>query len=106
VTLLKVELEKKWKEFNEQAHKTLTQIEKTGNDWIVEFDKTEKNLEKMIGETQKELETASEEAKKVLKKQLEEAKKVRDEMEIELDKRMKKVQKSRKHLDKAIAELK
>jgi len=103
---MKVELEKKWKEFNEQAHKTLGQAENTGNEWINEFDKTEKNLEKMITETKKELESASEEAKKILKNQLEEAKKIRTEMESELDKRMKKIQKSRKHLDEAIAELK
>ena len=63
VTLLKVELEKRWKEFNEQAHKSLTEIEKSGNDWIAEFDKTEKNLEKMIADTQTEIESASEEAK-------------------------------------------
>ncbi len=104
--LLKVELEKKWKEFNEQAHKSLTQIEKSGNDWIAEFDKTEKNLEKMIADTQKELESAGTDARKAMKKQLEEAKKLRDEMEAELDLRMKKVQKSRKHIEKAIAELK
>jgi hypothetical protein len=106
VTLLKVELEKRWKEFNEQAHKSLTDIEKSGNDWIAEFDKTEKNLEKMIADTQKEIESASEEAKKAWKKQLEDAMKLRDDMEAELDKRRTKIEKSRKHLEKAIDALK
>ena len=59
---MKVELEKRWKEFNEQAHKSLADIEKSGNDWITEFDKTEKNLEKIIADTQTELTSASEEA--------------------------------------------
>ena len=42
----------------------------------------------------------------MLKQQLEEAQKVRAEMEKELEARMKKVQKSRKHIAKAIEELK
>jgi heterodisulfide reductase subunit C len=103
---MKVDLEKIWKEFNEQAHKTLTQVEKTGNEWIVEFDKTEKNLEKMIADTQKEIGSAGEEAKKKLKMQLEEAKKIRDDMKTELDKRIEKLQKSGKHLEEALEELK
>ncbi len=103
---MKVDLEKMWKEFNERAHKTLTQVEKTGNEWIVEFDKTEKNLEKMIADTQKEIGSAGEEANKKFKMQLEEAKKIRDDMKTELDKRIEKLQKSRKHLEEALEELK
>jgi len=99
-----MELEKRWTEFNEKAHQSLREVEKTGDKWIVEFDKTEKNLENMVSETRKELESAGKEVKQNLKQQLEEAKKVRDMMEKDLDKRMIKIQKSRKHLDKALEE--
>lgn len=98
-------LREKWETLHMKTSKKLSELEEAGRNWIDEFDEMEQTATDLIMEIQREMKDSSEEAEKVWVKQLREAHAARQQLRLNLEKRLDAVKRSEEHLRKAIDEL-
>jgi hypothetical protein len=98
-------LHEKWEKLHAEARERLGELEEAGKNWIQEFDKVEQTATGLMKEIRNEMKDSSEEAKKVWIRQLREAHIARQQLRLNLEKRLDAVKRSEEHLKKAIDEL-
>jgi len=98
-------LHEKWEKLHAEARERFGELEEAGKNWIQEFDKVEQTATGLMTEIRSEMKDSSEEVKKVWIRQLREAHIARQQLRLNLEKRLDAVKRSEEHLKKAIDEL-